>query len=147
MDATHLGVMVWTQDVGGFPASRITLYGMELQPGTVPSLNARRPIALEAALCQRTFQALDGGLRGVVAAPDRVARLGAPLRMPMRAAPSVAITGAIYDGAAVATQPVIVADYSQPGAVEVDVSVSGSLNPGRPAILYAPCAVHLDAEL
>ncbi|MET0744348.1 MAG: hypothetical protein ABWY78_13335 [Microvirga sp.] len=146
-DATFLGVMVWTQDVRGYAANRITLHAMELQVGTNPSPNARRPIALEVALCQRTFQALDGGLRGVVTGPDTVGRLGEPLRMPMRAVPSVSLAGAIYDGAAVATSPVIIANYSQPGAVEIDVHVSGGLTPGRAAVLFTPSIVHCDAEL
>lgn len=126
---------------------------VQVEEGSVDTAFEARPPGVELALCERYFQVLaDPPLRGVVGATNLVLRVGMPLRAPMRAVPSAALSGAlgVYDGVNSGTITALGTQYPTRTSIEFDATVAtGTFTVGRPAMVYMnnSGSVLLDAEL
>ncbi len=116
--------------------------GVQLEKGSTATSFDYRPYGTELQLAQRYFTSLlNPPLRGVVANPaTSFNRMGTILPVPMRASPTITMSGTfhLYDGVAVGTATAIGVAYTpSPITVEVDLTVAtGTFTASRPGVTY-----------
>ena len=136
-------------------ASTWDLTGVQLEVGSVATDFEHRPFATERRLCQRYYQKYTNPkLRGVLGNSTDFQRMGMPLLVEMRAAPSATWSGtqSVYDGVGTASITGMSAVYVDPANIEFDSSVSGSLSSGGGSAVIAytggnEATLMLNAEL
>ncbi len=122
----------------GIQSGTFSIWGVQVEQGTVATPLERRDFASETDRCMRYFQRhYDPPLRGVVTGGNG-GRMGMPLPVQMRTNPVITATGTTncYDGTATVTATAVAATYTTYQHVEVDLTLNAGLTNGRPCILY-----------
>lgn len=136
----------------GIQNSTIHIWGVQLEEGQVATTFEQKPYAMELRACQRYYQKWQQPpLKGVTGSTT-VGRLGMMLPVPMRAAPTLTITGTlnVYDGAAAGNFTTLGGVYNTPYMIEFDGNVSITWPAGsRTASVYQNGTgyLELNAEL
>ena len=125
--------------------------GVQLEVGSTATSFDYRPYGTELQLCQRYFIRYSGGpaLRGV-ASGTVAERMGMPLGVPMRTAPTGSLVGtmSVYDGTTARDVTSIANDYSTNQIIEYNLNLNAALTAvGRIAAQYQNGAFTLSAEL
>lgn len=108
--------------------------------------------ATELMKCKRYFQRwLDPPLRGAVITATSAGRMGMPLGVEMRTSPTATFGGTLYifDGTVTPTVSAFGGAYCQPTSIEFDMTTSGGMTAGRPAVMFNSAGgnIDLNAEL
>lgn len=128
------------------------LWGIHIRKGVAPveatNYYSPPPIWETEPACMRFYFQGFLPLRGVIGTPGTVARLGAPLQIPMRRSPDIIVSGTLFDGFGTDTLATLIANSSSFAAIEGDFATTGThLGQGRAAVLLNPSTVIVDAEL
>lgn len=124
--------------------------GVQLEPGSAATPFEHRSYDREFRKCQRYFQRwTQPPLRGAATSAAAAGRVGMPLPVPMRVAPTSALSAAgvisVFDGVATPTVSSISNSFNTPLAVELDLALSGgSLTVGRPVVMYQQGVGYID---
>jgi hypothetical protein len=116
------------------------LTGVQLEVGVTATSFDTRPYTTELQLCQRyyqTYQKPEG--RGVMNGVANLGRVGLPLQVQMRTAPTMNIIGTIdwFDGAGTGTITALNATYTTINSIEFDaIAATGTTAQYRPTVLY-----------
>lgn len=113
--------------------------GAQIEKGSNATSFDYRPFTTELQLCQRYFQTWSPPPgRGVSNSTTAINRIGWPLLVEMRVAPTTTISGNIgwYDGTGTGTISSFTAVYGTSKIAEFDANTSGVTAAGRPIVLY-----------
>lgn len=158
---SFLSLIFWTSAGSDFAARTanlgtqtigIDLFGIHVRKGVVPveaaTYYSPPPIWETDPACMRFYFQGFLPLRGVIGNPGTVARLGAPLQIPMRRSPDIIVIGTLFDGFGADTLATLISNSSSFAAIECDFATTGThLGQGRAAVLLNPSTVIADAEL
>jgi len=126
--------------VVGTNGATFYITGVQLEVGSSATGYEYRQYAQELALCQRyyqTYQKPEG--RGVMNGVANLGRVGLPLQVQMRTAPTMNIIGTIdwFDGAGTGTITALNATYTTINSIEFDaIAATGTTAQYRPTVLY-----------
>ena len=114
--------------------------GIQLEKGSTATPFENRMYGTELALCQRYYQKLNAPrLRGVANTTTTLNRMGMPLLVTMRVAPTATSSGTHdwYDGVNTGGASTVVAAYATPDSIEYDFNASsGTTGANRPIVFY-----------
>ncbi len=126
---------------------------VQLEAGSVATQFEREIYSTTLAKCQRYYQIWSPPPgRGVSNSTTAINRIGWPLLVEMRIAPTLVISGNIgwYDGTATGTISSATAGYATTKMAEFDATASGVTAAGRPIVLYvggSTGTISVNAEL
>ena len=113
--------------------------GVQLEKGSTATSFDYRPYGTELALCQRYYQVQKPicGI-GVAGGSTAVSRVKAPLKVTMRAVPSLTQIGTptVYNGAVATTMTAISVNYASVDCIEFDGVMASSMTTGTVVSFY-----------
>ena len=148
--ANNIVVFFWTE---GTATQNVTLdqrwylVGGDATGETDPF--SPRHVGQELALCYRYFRRYtQPSLRGTVATPTTVNRIGMQMPVPMRAAPSLTMTGTVNcsDAAVVAAISALGTNFSTKDVMEVNLTLATSMTAGRGVGVIQNNTGYIDAD-
>lgn len=140
-----------SNQVNGVDSTSNTLYlsQVQLEAGSVANPFASRQFGQEFALCQRYYQRwTQPPLRGTGNGAASAARMGMPLPVVMRVAPTSTLSGTVnvYDATTATPITALAASYNTVQTAEFDVNLSGIVALGRVVCVYQNGSGYIDFD-
>ena len=126
--------------VVGTNGATFYITGVQLELGSAATAFDFRDYGRELILCQRYYQIYNNPVpRGTCASATALSRIGMPLEVHMRPAPTLSMSGTLswFDGSNLGTITAISSGYSTINSIEFDcTAATGSTAASRPITIY-----------